>query len=164
MIDDKAQVIIDKRLTDLAKLSAARAAGSMAEALKRASVYVSGMAKRLVYAGHPEHLNGDTGRLRQSITAEQHYPEAYVGSNVVYAPVHEFGATIRPKNKPRLAWRNKETGQWASALEVTIPKRPYLEPALEGSAPAVEAIFTNTIYTELLGGDPHAMPAGGGTE
>lgn len=162
MIDDKAQVIIDKRLTDLAKLSAAKAANTMAEALKRASAYVAGMAKRIVYAGHPEHLQGDTGRLRTSIKDELHYPEAYIGSNVIYAAVHEFGATIRPKTKPRLAWRNKATGRWSSALEVTIPKRPYLAPALEGSLAPVEAIFTNTIYTELLGGNPHAVPGGGG--
>ena len=164
MIDDKARVIIDTRLQQLARLSEQTTARSLAQALKRASVWVAGTAKKLVYAGHPEHLDGDTGRLRQSITDQQNYPEAYVGSNVVYAPVHEFGETILPKNKPRLVWRNKKTGQWASALEVTIPKRPYLEPALEGSARAVEAIFTNTVYTELLGGDPDAMPAGGGGE
>ena len=164
MIDDKARVIIDTRLQQLARLSEQTTARSLAQGLKRASVWVAGTAKKLVYAGHPEHLDGDTGRLRQSITDQQNYPEAYVGSNVVYAPVHEEGATIRPKQKPRLVWRDRATGRWGTALEVTIPKRPYLAPALEGSQPAIEAIFTNTIYTELLGGEPHSIPAGGAAE
>jgi phage virion morphogenesis protein len=43
-----------------------------------------------------------------------------VGSNLVYAAVHQFGATIKPKSAKVLAFRGHV------AESVTIPARPYL--------------------------------------
>lgn len=43
-----------------------------------------------------------------------------VGSNLVYAAVHQFGGTIKPKSGKLLAFRGHV------AKSVTIPARPYL--------------------------------------
>ncbi len=50
-----------------------------------------------------------------------------IGSNKIYAAVHQFGATIRPKNpKGQLAIRDHKGAFRGLAREVTIPARPYL--------------------------------------
>lgn len=48
-----------------------------------------------------------------------------VGTNVAYAAVHQFGATIRPKTKKRLKFRIPGGG-FRTAAGVTIPARPFL--------------------------------------
>lgn len=117
--------------------------------------------KRTVYAGHAEHhLEGDTGRLRDSITFAFN-PAAYeaeIGTNVVYGPIHEFGGIIQPRGHPFLAipigtlkGSPREHGdlfflptgnegvlldragipQYALKREVVIPARPYFGPAVK---------------------------------
>ncbi len=44
----------------------------------------------------------DTGALRASITYVINNKELKVGSNLIYAPVHQFGATITPKVAKKL--------------------------------------------------------------
>lgn len=46
------------------------------------------------------------------------------GSNKVYAPVHQFGATIRPKNGRALSF--EMGGRHFLRQSVTIPARPFL--------------------------------------
>lgn len=74
-----------------------------------------------------------TGRLRRSVNRTPPRltgpGQAYclVGSVVIYASVHEFGpVTIRSHGAYPL--RNRQTGQ-VFGEEVTIPRRPFLEPA-----------------------------------
>ncbi|HJJ36354.1 MAG TPA: hypothetical protein O0X27_04150 [Methanocorpusculum sp.] len=74
-------------------------------------------AKRIVYLGHPHHLNRGTGRLRASITTACRTGDgtisASVGTSLSYAPTHEFGAVIsRPDGSVSV-----------------IPARPFLLPA-----------------------------------
>lgn len=45
----------------------------------------------------------DTGRLRSSISYRTEADRVVIGTNVNYAPVHQFGATILPKRKKMLA-------------------------------------------------------------
>lgn len=66
----------------------------------------------------------DSARLFQSLT---HLPSdrgVEVGTNVVYAASHQFGATISPKAGEFLTF--KVAGQWARKRQVTIPARPFL--------------------------------------
>jgi phage gpG-like protein len=65
----------------------------------------------------------DTGRLRSSITYAIMESGFSLGTAVVYAPVHQFGATIRPKNGGLLRWQTG--GRWSSARQVTVPARPF---------------------------------------
>lgn len=76
----------------------------------------------------------DTGRLQNSITSRVENRSVIVGSNVVYARLHQEGGTIRvPEVRPRRArvLRFMVGGQVvyarrARAHSVTIPARPYL--------------------------------------
>lgn len=68
--------------------------------------------------------SGMRGGLQGSITFDATMDEVAVGSNKVYAAVHQFGATIRPKNGPHLIFRNVHGLVFAKS--VTIDARPYL--------------------------------------
>lgn len=89
----------------------------------------------------------DTGRLRNSIDYRASRDEVIVGTNVCYAIVHQFGATIRAnprkrgrrslcgyvhKGSPVLVFR-AEGGRVIRAKQVTIPERKIFP---EGSLPA----------------------------
>lgn len=67
---------------------------------------------------------GDSGGLKGSITFATEGNRVIVGSNKVYAAVHQFGATIRPKNARALVFRLGS--RVIHARSVTIPARPYL--------------------------------------
>jgi len=108
-------------------------------------------AKENVSGGPSAHSMGRvisrTGKLRESIKKGPYkqwspgsYGEQRVYTNLIYARVHEFGATIRPRARPYLVFRLWEptdtiapTGPWVRARQVTIPPRPYLGPAAEAS-------------------------------
>jgi phage gpG-like protein len=73
-----------------------------------------------------------SGALRRSITStiteRSKFLVGSVGSNLIYAPVHEFGATIHAKKSPFLKF--KIGARWFSMKKVTIPARPYLYPTI----------------------------------
>jgi hypothetical protein len=73
-----------------------------------------------------EHRLGEvTGTLQESVYVRTSMGGAYVtgviGSDVIYAPVHEYGAVISAKNAPFLVF--KILGQTYRAKSVTIPER-----------------------------------------
>ena len=84
----------------------------------------------------------DTGRLRRSF-GYRVMPNGFViGTNVLYAAVHQYGATIRAKRAPYLKFRlaggsgrrKSRRGQWISTKSVKIPARPFIpEPNLSPS-------------------------------
>lgn len=61
-----------------------------------------------------------SGALASSISASYGNDYAIVGTNKIYAPVHQFGARIRAKNKRALSFGG------ALRHSVTIPARPFL--------------------------------------
>jgi phage virion morphogenesis protein len=68
--------------------------------------------------------SGMRGGLQGSIAFDTAGSELAIGSNKIYAAVHQFGATIRAKNAPALRFR---LGNGMVAVRsVTIPARPYL--------------------------------------
>ena len=74
----------------------------------------------------------DSARLRNSMTFEPAPASVTVGSNVIYAAIHQFGGTIRAKSGGRLKFRVPgfalEGGgmQFRQVESVTLPPRPYL--------------------------------------
>lgn len=68
--------------------------------------------------------SGMAGGLMGSIAMRAGRDEVEVGSNKIYAAVHQFGATITPKAGQFLIFRMG--GRLAIARSVTIPARPYL--------------------------------------
>lgn len=65
-----------------------------------------------------------SARLMQSITFNASDTGVEVGTNVIYAAVHQFGATIRPVSKAKLSFML--LGKRVFADQVTIPARPFL--------------------------------------
>jgi phage virion morphogenesis protein len=66
----------------------------------------------------------DTTNLEGSITHIPHRDSVEVGTNVVYAAIHQFGGTIRAKTAKGL--RFKIGNDFVVRKSVTIPARPFL--------------------------------------
>jgi phage virion morphogenesis protein len=66
----------------------------------------------------------DTARLSGSMTHEASDSGVAVGTNVIYAAIHQFGGVIKPVNAPKLAFR--VLGELKFVDQVTIPARPFL--------------------------------------
>ena len=66
----------------------------------------------------------ERGMLYRSITFHAAPGQVEVGTNRVYGAVHQFGATIRPKQAKALVFRLG--AKTIHAKSVTIPARPYL--------------------------------------
>ena len=70
-------------------------------------------------------LKGSPPQLMSSITRRTSRDRVAVGTDKVYAAIHQFGGTIRPKSGDFLVFRGAG-GELVFAREVTIPARPYL--------------------------------------
>ncbi len=66
-----------------------------------------------------------TGNLARSITSAPDEHQVRVGSNLIYAGVHQEGAIIRPKTAEGLHFMLAD-GEEVVVGEVTIPRRAYL--------------------------------------
>lgn len=91
-----------------------------------------------------------TGKYKDSIrSVVRKTSVGYVGSltsDCIYAPVHEFGATIYPKSGEYM--RFPINGNWVTLSKVVIPKRPLLGPALQESLSQIEDIIVGNIVKE----------------
>lgn len=70
-----------------------------------------------------------TGQLKNSLNVRANEAGAEIGTNLIYAATHQFGAsgrTIRAKKKPYLSFM--ANGRWIRKKQVTvnIPARPFL--------------------------------------
>ncbi len=108
-----------------------------------------------------------TGQLRRSITTQLggsiKKPWARVGTNIIYAAIHEFGGVITPKNAPYL-WFKIETGRrvtglsskskssdvWIRTTKVVIPARPYFAPAFRKALPKIKVV-SKRVIDDLVG-------------
>ncbi len=79
-----------------------------------------------------------SGMLMRSITYRVGPAEIAVGSNRVYAAIHQFGGTITPKSAQALVFRLGK--RVVHAGSVTIPQRPYL-----GFGPADQAAVLEVV-------------------
>lgn len=76
-------------------------------------------------AGNPGQPLRDTGRLQRSITSRADSGGVTVGTNLIYARTHQFGAEISPVNAKRLVFPGPN-GAMIFAKKVTIPARPFM--------------------------------------
>jgi phage gpG-like protein len=65
-----------------------------------------------------------TSRMRDSVDYEAGGDSLAIGTNVEYAPSHQFGATIEAKNVPFLKFKIGD--RWVNKKSVEIPARPFL--------------------------------------
>ena len=87
-----------------------------------------------------------SGNLRRSITMREMLHRVVVGTNLIYAPIHEFGGIIRPKTKKFLRFKIK--GKWVMTKKVRIPKykgRGYFKPAFETASRKAKRIMNEEI-------------------
>ncbi len=87
--------------------------------------------------------------LVKSLTMEVSGTRVMVGSNRIYARVHQFGGTIRPKRANALVFRLGGVGPrggpgFVHARAVTIPARPYL-----GFGPADQRAVMDVVQGEI---------------
>lgn len=72
------------------------------------------------------------GHLQRSITMQQGRNTVTIGTNLRQAPVHQFGAVIKPKNVSVL--RFPGPNGFIFAKQVTIPARPFMPLTQAGDA------------------------------
>ena len=87
------------------------------------------------------------GQLRGSIPFLPAAAEVTIGSRMIYAGVHQWGARIEAKNAKALVFHMGAGGKLVRVRAVTIPARPYLGISAEDE----EMIFAETqAYLERL--------------
>lgn len=106
---------------------------AMLKAMHSVTIGVSAYIKERGLSGQVLHIR--TGRLKSSINGTSqmvgNIVTGKIGTNVVYAPIHEFGGVIRAKNSPYL--RFKIGDRWVSKKQVTIPARPFLRTGVQAN-------------------------------
>lgn len=70
------------------------------------------------------------------------------GADSPYARIHERGGVIRAKAAEYLKFIVPGVG-WRQVKQVTMPARPFLEPAVEGVLPKAQEIFRRSIIHEV---------------
>lgn len=107
----------------------------------------------------------DTGRLRNSITSDSGADWAEIGTNIVYAGIHQFGGEIKHEARQQTIHRrvNQRTGELSrgfvrasqsnfaqdvsvGAYKVEIPARPFLPVSAEDELSIID------ILTDHFGG------------
>jgi phage virion morphogenesis protein len=94
----------------------------------------------------------DTGRLQRSVSSRPDATGVTVGTNLIYAPTHQFGAVIRPRTAPRLVFPGPG-GRLIFAKKVTIPARPFMPLRKDGSLalpPAWSVDVTRALRTYFI--------------
>jgi HK97 gp10 family phage protein len=126
----------------VAKLKAAqkRIPTKIEQAMWKSVYAIQRDAKLNVTGGNPLHVQ--SGRLRTSIAADVSTTggvEGRIGTNVIYGPVHEDGATIRAKAASYMIF--EIDGHVVKVPKVVIPRRPWLEPAMDKNRSKISEIF-----------------------
>ncbi len=145
----------------LAKQQREQLLQNLTKAANDFTLYAVYIAKTKYLSGpKPEKLAAPTGRLRSSVVQETKREgeviSTSIGSNVIYAAIHELGGQIEAT--PSMwgffwhKFKSTKDDKWkwmALSLRkkgfITIPARPYLRPSLEEALPS----FKNNIATLL---------------
>lgn len=141
-----------KRMSEVAQgrtLERALTAGALLiqNSAKRRAPWRSGNLRRSIHIGGHEDMADDYADIEQTVgevsrpNVGRHSAEVFVGTNVEYARIQEYGGTITPTSSARLHFR-LDDGTEVFAKRVTIPAQPYLRPAVDedGRAAQREAV------------------------
>ena len=113
--------------------------------LKKAMMYAESKAKKSF--GKAGNLKARSGHLRRSIKSGANRNKGWLSNDVVYAGIHEYGGTIKPKGGGYLKFKIGD--QFVSVKEVVIPARPFLKPAIEDNYNKIEDIIFDRILKEI---------------
>lgn len=99
-------------------------------------------------------LQRRTGRLRASINTRVIIAGdrviGRIGTNVVYARIHELGGVILPKTAQALKFQIPGVG-WRTVKKVTMPARPFLRPSLSDNLQRFRDLFARNIEEAFEG-------------
>ncbi|KAA6204511.1 MAG: phage virion morphogenesis protein [Candidatus Tokpelaia sp.] len=83
----------------------------------------------------------ESGMLRSSLTSAPGNGYVYIGTNRIYAAIHQLGGTI--KRKYEGGWRSdKEDHTWETKSVTTMPARPFLTVEEDDREMMANIIFT----------------------
>jgi len=85
--------------------------------------------------------------LRRSITTKVKDTTWAVWTNLIYAPIQEYGWVIKPKRKKYLAW--KSNWKWHFAKQVRIKPKKYMQKAMDTSLERIQEYFDTNIKKVL---------------
>ncbi|EEV6207870.1 phage virion morphogenesis protein [Escherichia coli] len=108
----------------------------------------------------------DTGRLMSSVTTHYDHHQAVIGTNVIYAAIHQFGGEIKHKERQQsIHWRQDKEGNLrmsersrahisqsyhVDAYTSEMPARPFLPLKSDGGLqPEAERAVLDTIVRHL---------------
>ena len=119
----------------------------------------------------PKFLGVKTGRLRSSITVSRSIKRGefkfFIGTNVEYARIHEYGGTIHRNPRSSLYVQNRYTrgskkgafkrgatrgrGFTYQGYDINIPARPFLRPSIEneGNQKRIIDLITKSVSEAL---------------
>lgn len=144
------QIVKGRDLPDRFKALAPKVNSGVQKAVERLAIKMTGNVKNK--------LSGDvlkvrTGNLRRSVHYEKEFGQnkafAIVGTNVIYARIHEYGGTIVPKTAKALKFKIGD--RWVITKKVTIPERSFLRTALKELVPEIKATLEKAVGDELKG-------------
>ena len=96
-------------------------------------------------------LHSRTGNLRRSISSgvdvKGNSMVGWIGSNLIYARIHELGGTIRPRAGKYL--RFQISGQWKTVRQALIPQRPFIEPGITENIDEIKELIISSIIKEV---------------
>lgn len=117
---------------ELAKLGDAVAEDNLITAAKAGGLIVQNAAKEKA----PKRTRTLARSIHIEVLESSRYKVALaIGTNVVYAAIHEFGGVITPKQAKALAF--EIGGELIFAQSVEIKAHPYLRPAMDENVQAV---------------------------
>lgn len=154
MVDISADVEgLDETAEKLVQVSRDLTGGPMVSGMRKATLLVSGQAKKLAPV--------DRGPLRASITPEvavrDKVVQGIIGSNKIYAPYQELGTRpFWPPWQPIFDWARRKVGSLKAAGALTVAVRRtiarrgirakrFLQRALEEKADQVFRILGNVV-------------------
>lgn len=76
--------------------------------------------------------------------------EVAVGPTAIYGRIQELGGAVKPLSAKKLYWLG-EDGKLRSAMEVILPARPYLAPALNDHETEVINSMSEVLRQEIEG-------------
>jgi phage gpG-like protein len=125
---------------------------ALIEGIRKAILFAEAESKKSF--GQSGNLKVKTGYLRRSIQSSvdvrYNLITASLFTDVIYAPIHEFGGKIKAKNSGYLNF--SVGGRWVKIKEVTIPTRPFLEPAIVNNQQKLDELISDTITKEVNNG------------
>jgi phage gpG-like protein len=96
-------------------------------------------------------LKARTGNLRRKIESGVNVKGnniiGWIGSNLIYAQIHELGGIIKPRTKQYLRFQIE--GFWKTVKQVIIPQRPFIEPGITENIDKIKNIIQNSIVKEV---------------